>query len=104
MEAEDAAMATTLPMTNNGSQGASAITRKQAAPPAAIRDAAIAAGQPAPWTNETTSGVNNRPVLPPPATNALAVAPELNHLTAINNRKVVPAVSRIPLVTARQRS
>src|SRR6266536_1637670 len=104
MAAEEAAMETTLPMTNTGSQGARAIMRKHAAPPAARQDAALATGQPAPCTSETTNGVSNRPVLPPPATSALAVAPDLNHLTAITSRKVVPAVSNMPLVTARQRS
>src|ERR1043166_5314765 len=95
MPADEAAMARTLPTTNTGSQGNDAITRKQAAPPAASRDAALAAGQPAAWTNVTTSGVINSPMLPPPATRALAVEPERNHFTAINSKNVVPAVSRI---------
>jgi len=55
-------------------------------------------------TCDTSSGLMSKPKLPPAATNALAVAPALKCRTAINRKKVVAAVSRIPAETARQRS
>src|SRR6185295_6398564 len=101
---EEAAIDNTLPTTNTGRIGIAAMARKQQAPAAASLEAALAAGHPKLWTTETTNGVRSSPMLPPPATNALAVAPALNHLTAMSSRKVVPAVSSVPLATARQRS
>ena len=78
--------------------------RNTTAPNAAIRDAASEAGHRNRATCVTTIGVRIRPKLPPPATSAFQVAPALNHRTAIINKNVVAAVSRMPADTARHRS
>src|SRR6185369_8627237 len=101
---EDAAIATTLPITNTGRTGNTVITRKPTAPAAAIREAAFDVAHPKDSTRETIHGVRTSPTLPLPATKAFASAPALNQRTAISNRKVFPAVSSTPLLIARQRS
>ena len=52
-------------------------------------------------TNDTTRGLIISPKLPPLAIKAFANVPASNHLTAINNKNVAPAVSSIPAATAR---
>ncbi len=99
-----AAIANTLPATNTGNVGHAAITRNTTAPNPAIHDAASDALHRHRATCVTISGVRNNPKLPPPATNALATALASNHRTAMINKNVVPAVSRMPADTARHLS
>src|SRR5262245_1676427 len=104
MTAEELVMATRLQITNTGNPGTSAAARKQSAPAAKTPEAALLGRQPAPVAADTTSGDTKSPRLPAPATAALEIAPALNCLTAIVRRNVVPAVSRIPALSARQSS
>ena len=67
-------------------------------------EAACAVVHPTSDTRETTTGPKRNPSAPAAAINALAVAPKVNHFTAIRSRKVVKPVSRIPEATARKRS
>ena len=67
-------------------------------------EAACAVVHPASATRETTAGPKRNPSAPAAEIKALAVAPKVNHFTAMSSRKVVKPVSRIPEATARKRS
>jgi len=68
-------MASALPATKTGKDGASAIPTMLAAPSQQRRAAARAAAHPDRATAMTSQGVIRSPMLPPPATTALAMAP-----------------------------
>ena len=96
-------IATILPTRNNGSDSTVAIRKNNAAPISDIRPAATAAGSFRVCTSDTTTGVSNRPMLAAVETSALAIGPgSPKHLTTVRRRNVVPAVSRMPLQTARR--
>ena len=80
------------------------MTAQKTAPARNTRAAAFAGGHPEDSTVFTVNGESNSPTLPPLAMSPFAHAPAANHRTAINSRKVVLAVSKMPAITARRRS
>src|SRR5688572_19064112 len=104
MAAAVTAMASIEASANSGKDGKIAATRNDVAPMKKRRDAALAGKSPRRVTTDTTTGVNNNPRLLPAATAAFHNAPELYARNAMVSRKVVPALSMIPELNARQRS